>query len=132
MAAPTKEALVLAAQAVEDEASVQQNAAVLISDPIARRASLALAASLRDVAASLRDRAVAPSSAPLWTGPCATCGLRGESSNATSCPRCRARQLRENAEFEHLRGNHPTAADMLAEAAKLQAEVSALAKDGVR
>lgn len=56
----------------------------------------------------------------------------GESSNATSCPRCSARQLRENAEFEHLRGNHPTAADMLAEAAKLQAEVSALVACGLK
>jgi hypothetical protein len=59
MCGPTKEALVLAALAVEDEAQVQQHAAAVMRDARARRASLALAAALRDVAASLRDRKAA-------------------------------------------------------------------------
>ena len=50
----------IAAQLIDAEAQVQQNAAALISDRARARAGLSLAAALRDVAASVRDQAVMP------------------------------------------------------------------------
>jgi hypothetical protein len=68
----------------------------------------------------------------LWIGPCETCRLAGSSTLTTSCPRCGARALRRDADYEHCIGNHVAGAQKIYEATQLEAEVAALTAAPVR